>query len=120
LEKNRQLFFSINYNYQNRLRRQDAEKVLGKQFVEDGSFYIFKPALFLKNENRLAGKITAYLYESWKSPQIDSINDLENCKKLFQSKLYYKIIDNSKVFQNTSLNKEIIPTQGDLQPVEKS
>jgi CMP-N,N'-diacetyllegionaminic acid synthase len=91
---------SVNYDYRNRLRRQDAESQLGRQFVEDGSFYIFKPMLFLEQENRLSGKIIAYLYESWKSPQIDSFADLYHCKKVFQSKLSYKIESAFNRFQN--------------------
>jgi CMP-N,N'-diacetyllegionaminic acid synthase len=81
----------VNHDYRNRLRRQDAEERLGIQIVEDGSFYIFKPKLFLENENRLSGKITVYLNKSWKSPQIDSYADIENCQRIFQSKLSHKM-----------------------------
>ena len=39
----------INYDYKNRKRRQDSEK----QYVENGSIYVFKKNGFIINNNRL-------------------------------------------------------------------
>jgi len=84
-------FSSVNYDYKNRLRRQDAEKVYGKQYHENGSFYIFKPKGFIENNNRLFGKIITYVQENWKWPQIDSMNDLVICENVFKEHLSYKM-----------------------------
>jgi N-acylneuraminate cytidylyltransferase len=82
---------SVNYDYKNRLRRQDAEQAYGKQYLENGSFYIFKPKTFLGEENRLGGRIVISIQEDWKSLQIDSYDELELCKNQFREKLAYKI-----------------------------
>ena len=43
---------SVNYNYMNRERRQDGKN----QIIENGSFYLFKPEIIKKYNNRLGGK----------------------------------------------------------------
>ena len=73
---------SINYDYQNRGRRQDRTP----QYVENGSFYIFKPEV-LKTGNRLGGKIGVYLMDFWQSSEIDSPEDVEIVKTLFSVNL---------------------------------
>ena len=45
---------SINYDYNNRKPRQ----ILDKVYLENGSFYIFKPKILQENNNRLGGNIT--------------------------------------------------------------
>ena len=72
----RKRLLSINYNYKKRLRRQDFEE----QFVENGSFYIFKPRIIQKYNNQLGGKVGITLMEFWKSFEIDDIEDVEFCK----------------------------------------
>jgi N-acylneuraminate cytidylyltransferase len=74
---------SVNYNYKNRKRRQDSEK----QYVENGSIYVFKKDGFINNNNRLFGKIGLSLMESWKMFEIDSFEDLELCELIFKNKL---------------------------------
>lgn len=74
---------SVNYDYENRKRRQDSEK----QFVENGSIYVFKKDGFILNNNRLFGKIGLSLMESWKMFEIDSMEDLELCEIIFENKL---------------------------------
>jgi len=64
---------SINYNYQNRQRRQD----LNPQFMENGSIYIFKPWVLKKLGNRLGGKVSLYVMNEEQSWEIDSLADLE-------------------------------------------
>lgn len=71
---------SLNYNYKNRPRRQKFEE----QFVENGSFYIFKPKLLKKNKNRLGGKIGISLMEFWKSFELDEKDDIEFCKLIMK------------------------------------
>ncbi|MCV0400946.1 MAG: acylneuraminate cytidylyltransferase family protein [Nitrosopumilus sp.] len=78
-KKNRKLI-SLNYDYENRKRRQDYSK----QYVENGSFYIFKPDILKKFNNRLGGKIEICLMDFWKSFEIDSFKDIELCETLMK------------------------------------
>jgi N-acylneuraminate cytidylyltransferase len=73
-------YASFNYDYRNRKRRQD----ITEQFVENGSFYIFKPTILRNNQNRLGGKIGISRMEFWKMFEIDSIEDLELCETLMK------------------------------------
>lgn len=66
-------YSSINYDYKNRPRRQDFEK----QYVENGSFYIFKPTTLKKYQNHLGGRIGMSLMEFWKSFEIDEHDDVK-------------------------------------------
>ena len=63
---------SVNY-YKNRRRRQEIEVT----FLENGSFYIFRPEVLLKKKNRLADKISLYEMERHKMFQIDSLEDIK-------------------------------------------
>ncbi len=76
-------FSSINYDYKNRGLRQNREK----QYVENGSIYIFKPEVLRKQGNRLGGKIIVYEMELWKTCEIDSYEDVEICEYFMKSKL---------------------------------
>lgn len=73
-------YISFNYDYRNRKRRQD----ITEQFVENGSFYIFKPTILRNYQNRLGGKIGISRMEFWKMFEIDSIEDLELCETLMR------------------------------------
>lgn len=66
---------SVNYNYLDRKPRQQIEK----RYLENGSFYLFKPGLIRQNQNRLGGKIGIYLMERFKMFQIDAHDDIELC-----------------------------------------
>ena len=72
---------SINYDYKNRSRRQD----ISKQYVENGSFYIFKPEVLRRYNNRLGGKIGMTQMEIWKMFEIDSLEDLKMCEALMRA-----------------------------------
>ena len=65
---------SVNYDYKNRQRRQNIDK----KYLENGSFYIFKPNL-LNNNNRLGGKKLLFEMERYKMFQIDNIEDVKLC-----------------------------------------
>lgn len=82
---------SVNYDSVNRMRRQDFERNYGKHYVENGSFYIFKPENIMSYNNRLYGKISISLMELWKSFEVDDPQGLDFCKTLFQIKLGHKI-----------------------------
>jgi CMP-N,N'-diacetyllegionaminic acid synthase len=71
---------SINYNCNDRKRRQESKK----QFVENGAFYIFKPKLLIKNKNRFGKNIGVIEMDNWKIFEIDELSDIKICKILFE------------------------------------
>ena len=77
------VFWSINYDYKNRKKRQDIKD----QYLENGSFYIFKPEVLKKERNRLGGKIGVYEMEFWQSFEIDTIQDFKMCEVLMKGYL---------------------------------
>jgi CMP-N,N'-diacetyllegionaminic acid synthase len=80
-------FNSMNYDYKNRKRRQDVKI----QYVENGSFYIFKPSILKQYNNRLGGRIGIYEMEFWKTWEIDSMEDKELCEWYFNKKILMSI-----------------------------
>lgn len=71
---------SINYDWRNRKRRQD----IPKQFIENGSFYIFKPQVLRNTNNRFGSNIGIVEMEFWKMFEIDTFDDLKMCSALMQ------------------------------------
>ena len=69
----------INYDYNNRLRRQDFEGTL----IENGAFYISNVKNILKYKNRLSGKIGIFEMSEYSSYEIDDYNDWIICENLF-------------------------------------
>lgn len=76
-------YVSFNHDYLNRKRRQDIDE----QFLENGSFYIFKPDILRKMKNRLGGKIGISKMDFWKMFEIDSKEDMELCEILMRKYL---------------------------------
>jgi len=74
------LIDSVNYDYRNRKRRQDFKE----QIIENGSFYLFKPEVIQRDNNRLGGKIGCAKMEFWKMFEIDEIDDVRMCSALMQ------------------------------------
>lgn len=74
---------SVNYDYKNRKRRQE----ITAHYLENGSFYMFKPEEFLEKKNRLFGKIGFYKMQKHKMFQIDSNEDADFCQALLS---YYE------------------------------
>ncbi len=72
---------SINYDYKNRSRRQE----IPKQYIENGSFYMFRPEILRQYNNRLGGKIGTTQMEFWKMFEIDSMEDLKMCEALMNA-----------------------------------
>lgn len=66
---------AVNYDYSNRKPRQKIEK----RYLENGSFYLFKPSLLRQMKNRLGGKISIYAMPRFKMFQIDALDDIELC-----------------------------------------
>ncbi len=73
--KNKRLV-GLNHDYKNRKRRQDIPET----YLENGSFYIFKPEILYKNFNRLGGVIDKYLMSKIESHQIDHWEDFDICE----------------------------------------
>jgi len=71
---------SFNYDWTNRKRRQD----FAEQYVENGSFYIFKPGLLRTTNNRLGGKIGIAPMEFWKSFELDTLENWKMCEYLMK------------------------------------
>ena len=67
---------SLNYDYKNRKRRQ----VIDKNYLENGSFYLFKPEVLRTYNNRLGGKISVSVMDKFKMFQIDNRQDLKLCE----------------------------------------
>ena len=72
-KKENESWRSINFDYQNRLRRQD----MPKNYIENGSIYIFKPETLNNHNNRLGGKIIAYEMQFWQTWEIDTIHEID-------------------------------------------
>lgn len=71
---------SINYDYRSRKLRQMIEK----QYLENGSFYIFRPEILRIRGNRLGGKIGMYVMERHKMFQIDNAEDIVLCESIMR------------------------------------
>ncbi len=72
---------SVNYDYRSRKRRQD----ISRRYIENGSFYIFKPEVLRQHKNRFGGKIGMTKMASWKMFEIDSMEDLKVCAALMRA-----------------------------------
>jgi CMP-N,N'-diacetyllegionaminic acid synthase len=77
---------SVNYDWRNRKRRQDIQK----QYIENGSFYMFRPDVLRTNNNRFGGRIGVVEMEFWKMFEIDSMEDLQMCSALMKEFLLEK------------------------------
>ena len=79
MNSSKKFFHGKNYNYKKRPRSQDIKD---KEFIENGSFYIFSRKNFLKTKNRLHGKITYFEMPKESIFELDEIEDLKIIKKL--------------------------------------
>ena len=83
--KNKNNLSPINYKLKYRPRSQKF-----KTYKENGAIYVTKSNFFLKNNNRLGGKISTYVMPSDRSIDIDNINDLKEAEYLMKSIKRYK------------------------------
>ena len=67
---------SFTYDYKNRGRRQEREDF----YLENGSIYVFSKQLFLKEHNRLGGRIGMYEMPMACSYEIDTTKDIQLCE----------------------------------------
>ena len=61
-----------------------------KSYVENGSIYIFKPEVMIKNSVRFGGNIGIYRMEKWQSIDIDNQDDFVEAENIFKSRLNYE------------------------------
>lgn len=73
----------INYNPQNRGRRQTREC---HTYIETGGFYIFKTEMFNEQLCRIGGKVGVSEVSFWTSFQLDTKVDYANISKLMGAK----------------------------------
>tara|TARA_B110000014_G_C20071646_1_gene558950 strand:+ start:362 stop:1051 length:690 start_codon:yes stop_codon:yes gene_type:complete len=85
-QKNSGNLYSWNYDSNKRPRRQDFEK----QYLENGSFYIFKPDVIKKFKNRFGKNIGIFLMDFWKAFEINETKDIEFCELLMKHYLLRK------------------------------
>jgi N-acylneuraminate cytidylyltransferase len=71
---------SVNFDWKNRERRQD----ISKQYIENGSFYLFRPEILRQANNRFGGRIGKIKMEFWKMFEIDSMDDFRMCSALMK------------------------------------
>ncbi len=71
---------SVNYDYLNRRRRQMIEK----RYLENGSFYVFRPDILRSNNNRLGGRIGLFVMDRHKMFQIDKPEDIVLCATIMR------------------------------------
>ena len=79
-EKSGNNFNSINYDYKKRPRRQ----LIKEKYHENGSFYLFKPEILTKHNNRLGGKIGIYVMDNLQHFQIDEPDDIKTCEYILR------------------------------------
>lgn len=75
-------FVSLNYDYKNRLRRQDIEN---HTYLENGSFYLFKPFGIKKFNNRLYGNIGICEMDKTKMFQLDTPEDIKIIESMIRA-----------------------------------
>lgn len=71
-EKNDGFVEPMDYDPRNRPRRQDRQS----EFMENGSFYIFKPWVLREYNSRLGGKMAVHEMDEWCSLDINGPRDL--------------------------------------------
>ncbi len=70
----------LNYDYNNRPRRQNFEGL----FLENGAFYISKAKDILKSQNRLSGSIGLFEMPEYSAIEIDEPDDWTIAEQLFK------------------------------------
>jgi N-acylneuraminate cytidylyltransferase len=71
----------LNYDWTQRLPRQKNEL----QYVENGSFYAFRPKLLRQWNNRLSGNIGVVPMKFWQMFEIDDLDDFNLCEILMET-----------------------------------
>lgn len=99
----------LNYDHKARPRRQDKEW----EFIENGSIYITKRNILLKENNRLGGKIMTYVMPEWASFEIDTQFDFELVEYIARNKLPF-ILHNLKKIKLAIFDVDGVFTEGSV------
>lgn len=59
-------------------------QLIEKRYLENGSFYIFRPEILRIHNNRLGGKIGMHVMERHKMFQIDNPEDVMLCEAIMR------------------------------------
>ncbi len=87
---------ALNYDINDRLRRQDVEGI----FIENGAFYINSVGNIKSNKNRISGEIGIYKMPEYSVLELDEPNDWS----IAESVMYKHVIDPVKIdFSNIRL-----------------
>jgi N-acylneuraminate cytidylyltransferase len=73
-----QRWASVDFDYERRPRRQERPE----EIMENGAIFVFKPWVLQKYDNRLGGKIAAYLMPAVNSLELDHSEDVELIRHL--------------------------------------
>ena len=68
------------------LDRRCGHRHLKKLYYENGSIYVFKPEILKRYKNRLGGRKSIYLMESWQRADIDDYETFDWCLWIFKRK----------------------------------
>ena len=71
---------STTYDWRNRQRRQQ----ITTRYLENGSFYLFRPWVLKESDNRLGGTIGEVIMEKWTINEIDEPIDVAICEALMK------------------------------------
>lgn len=71
---------AVNYDWRDRRRRQEIEK----RYLENGSLYVFPPAMLRETNNRLGGRIGLYVMDRHKMFQIDRPEEVQLCAAILK------------------------------------
>ncbi len=75
----------LNHDWRARKRRQERH---GMSYVENGSVYVFRPAILRETNNRFGGRIEIFEMALWQSFEIDDLEGLDLCQTLFRHYLW--------------------------------
>jgi CMP-N,N'-diacetyllegionaminic acid synthase len=70
----------VNHDWRVRKRRQQ----IARRYLENGSFYVFRPSLLRKTGNRLGGRIGTYTMARHTMIQIDAAEDITLCESIMR------------------------------------
>jgi N-acylneuraminate cytidylyltransferase len=69
---------SMNFDYERRPRRQERPE----EIMENGAIFVFKPWVLRQYNDRMGGKIAAYLMPAINSFELDQPEDVELIRRL--------------------------------------
>lgn len=72
---------ALNYDPAHRGRRQDRPE---RQYVENGSFYLFRPEILRSTGSRIGGRTGLSVMEFWKAFEVDDQEGLDMCSALME------------------------------------